>query len=282
MQTGSYKRPIHPMKLIILLSIALLAALIFAVCLARARREAAEREEAPLAVRLVVSDGLRTLETVIRPARLALTVVNAREGSTYDAVYRIGDGPERRIRGLRSGEERDLSYEFAFLREYGPAELRGYIACSDDPSERVDIDTTVWMAYFPAYRFLPVFRVGGKEDIPLNEHFLTIGDEGTIELPYSPHDTFLPVSARVTALPSISCPITLHEDKASNRDNAKALRKAMEIIYNAKRTPGSWLNDTEAEFIRARQARNRGCYDFDSRPVQTRPLPTIANHVPTL
>ena len=73
-----------------------------------------------------------------------------------------------------------------------------------------------------------------------------------------------------------------HENKASNRDNAKALRKAMEIIYNAKRTPGSWLNDTEAEFIRARQARNRGCYDFDSRPVQTRPLPTIANHVPTL
>ena len=218
MQTGSYKRPIHPMKLIILLSIALLAALIFAVCLARARREAAEREEAPLAVRLVVSDGLRTLETVIRPARLALTVVNAREGSTYDAVYRIDDGPEYRIRSIRGGEEIDLSYALAFLREYGEAHLKGHVAPSAASSERIAIGTTVWMSYLPACHFLPVFRVGGKEDIPLNEHFLTIGDEGTIELPYSPHDTFLPVSARVTALPSISCPITLHEDKASNRD----------------------------------------------------------------
>ena len=73
-----------------------------------------------------------------------------------------------------------------------------------------------------------------------------------------------------------------HENKTSNRDNAKALRKAMEIIYNAKRTPGGWLNDTEAEFIRARQARNRGGYDFDSRSVATRPLPTIANHTPNM
>ena len=207
------------MQLIILLSIFLLSALVFGVCVWRSREgHAADENDAPLAVRVVVSDGMRTLDRVLREARFSLTVVNGPADAAYEAVFRIGDGPERRIRGLRSGEERDLSYEFAFLREYGPAELRGYIACSDDPSERVDIDTTVWMAYFPAYRFLPVFRVGGKEDIPLNEHFLTIGDEGTIELPYSPHDTFLPVSARVTALPSISCPITLHEDKASNRD----------------------------------------------------------------
>ena len=207
------------MQLIILLSIFLLSALVFGVCVWRSREgHAADENDAPLAVRVVVSDGMRTLDRVLREARFSLTVVNGPADAAYEAVYRIGEGPERRIRGLRSGEERDLSYEFAFLREYGPAELKGYIARSDDPSERVDIDTTVWMAYFPAYRFLPVFRVGGKEDIPLNEHFLTIGDEGTIELPYSPHDTFLPVSARVTALPSISCPITLHEDKASNRD----------------------------------------------------------------
>lgn len=207
------------MQLIILLSITLLAALVFGVCVWRSREgHAADENDAPLAVRVVVLDGMRTLERVLREARFFLTVVNGPADATYEAVFRIGDGPERRIRGLRSGEERDLSYEFAFLREYGPAELKGYIARSDDPSDRVDIDTTVWMAYFPAYRFLPVFRVGGKEDIPLKEHFLSIGDEGSIELPYSPHDTFLHVSARVTALPSISCPITLHEDKASNRD----------------------------------------------------------------
>lgn len=207
------------MQFIILSSIALLSALVFGVCVWCLREgHAANENDAPLAVRLVVSDGMRTLERVLREARFSLTVVNGRADATYEAVYRIGEGPERRIRGLRDGEPWDLSYEFAFLREYGPAELKGYIARSDDPSERVDIDTTVWMAYFPAYRFLPVFRVGGKEDIPLKEHFLSIGDEGSIELPYSPHDTFLPVSARVTALPSISCPITLHEDKASNRD----------------------------------------------------------------
>ena len=268
MQTGSYKRPIHPMKLIILLSIALLAALIFAVCLARARREAAEGEEAPLAVRLVVSDGLRTLETVTRPARLALTVVNAREGSTYDAVYRIDDGPEYRIRSIRGGEEIDLSYALAFLREYGEAHLKGHVAPSDAPSERIAIDTTVWMSYLPACHFLPEFRVGEKKDYPIGEHRFTVGDEGAIALSYSPRDTFLHVSAEVTHFPSIDCPIVLHKDEASNRDGL--FRLPFKIMREGACTLTVLLEN----------GRDRTVYDYRISGAPASPSPQAIIHVP--
>ena len=257
------------MQLIILLSIFLLSALVFGVCVWRSREgHAADENDAPLAVRVVVSDGMRTLERVLREARLSLTVVNAREGSTYDAFYRIDDGPEYRIRSIRGGEEIDLSYALAFLREYGPAELKGYIARSDDPSERVDIDTTVWMAYFPAYRFLPEFRVGEKKDYPIGEHRFTVGDEGAIALSYSPRDTFLHVSAEVTHFPSIDCPIVLHKDEASNRDGL--FRLPFKIMREGACTLTVLLEN----------GRDRTVYDYRISGAPASPSPQAIIHVP--
>ena len=152
---------------------------------------------AGLSVTLTGTDGVRTLERVLRLPELALTVTGGREASVYEARLSVNGGRERTLRSIWNDVPKDLSGELLSFREYGEITVRGYLCDPSSPTVRIGIDTTLWMAYVPAETG-PLTLVLGETDGPLpDKALLTAGQSGTLELRYTPEDTFLHVELSV-------------------------------------------------------------------------------------
>ncbi len=177
-------------NLIIVLSLALCGTL----SCGKGHVDTEEPGEGPLAVRIAVTDGLRNLETVLRQPGLVLTVENGDEGTGYEAVFSINGGSPRTVHDIWDSVPKDLGGEFLSIREYGSISFEGYLADPTAPQKRVLLDTTLWMAYAPAQREAARIRTEQRDEILSADMLFTVGESGTIEVGYSPSDTFLPIS----------------------------------------------------------------------------------------
>lgn len=201
------------MKPCILLAVILVCAAVLYSCVRRSV-ETEPYETAPLAVKLTVLDGMRTVDKVLRLPSLSVTVVNGRDDAEYQAHFRLDDGPERTVHSIWNGVEKDLSGEFLSLTGYGCASLRGYLIDTDRPTERIPIDTLVWMAYAPARRSAFSVHTREREEPLLPGTSFIVGESGTLELGYTPEDTFLHVNITTGE----DGPLMLLEEEAVNRD----------------------------------------------------------------
>lgn len=200
------------MKPYIPLTIILICALVFYACVRRSL-ETEPYDEAPLAVKLTVSDGMRTVDKVLRLPALSVTVVNGRDEAEYEALFRLDDGPERTVHSIWNGVEKDLSGELLSLTGYGCVSLKGYLIDKERPTERIPIDTLVWMAYAPALRSAVSIHSAEREETLLPGTSFTVGESGTLELNYTPEDTFLHVMITVGE----DSPLVLLDRAAVNR-----------------------------------------------------------------
>ena len=154
-------------------------------------------QETPLAAEFHVVDGIRTLDKVLRRPELSVTVKGGDDDTVYEALFRIGDGPERTVRSIWNGVPKDFSGELLSFSEYGPLTLKGYLIDTGDPAVRIPLDTTVWMAYAPARHGGLTVKSESREE-PLAEGTLfTAGETGTLEVGYTPEDTFLHIGVSV-------------------------------------------------------------------------------------
>ena len=188
------------MKPIFILSIMDLVALLLPWVLVscdRRRLDVGPKEEAPLAVKVEAVDGIRTIERVLRSPSLAVTVVNGGDQATYEAVFSVNGGPERTVRSIWNGVLKDLSGELLGLDGYGPIDIKGYLYDTAVLTERIPLDTTVWMAYAPATRGALLVSTPRREEPVGNGTVLEVGESGTLELRYTPEDTFLHVGLSV-------------------------------------------------------------------------------------
>ena len=180
------------MKPYILLSVFLLCSVALAACMSVAH-ESGPLEGGPVAVKLLVTDGMRTADKILRRPVLTLTVENGPEEAVYEMVFHIGDGDERTLHNIWSGVEKDLSGELLSLSEYGSVVFKGYLFDTANPTERIPVDTLVWMSYVPATRGDVLIR-RQETEVPLEDGLLlAVGESGFLELGYTPEDTFLPV-----------------------------------------------------------------------------------------
>ena len=167
----------------------------------------------PFRVELRVEDGMRTLDRVLLRPRLTLTVSGGGEDALYEALLRLGNGPERTVRHIWSGVPKDLSGEILSLSDCGSVTVTGYVHDTADPSERMPFEGVVRMSYAPAeMEPFVVVTPSGREPL-LDGMTLTEGTSGTMETAYSPEDTYLHIALSVKDAPA---PLLIESSEASN------------------------------------------------------------------
>ena len=167
----------------------------------------------PFRVELQVEDGMRTLDRVLLRPRLTLTVSGGGEDALYEALLRLGNGPERTVRHIWSGVPKDLSGEILSLSDCGSVTVTGYVHDTADPSERMPFEGGVRMSYAPAeMEPFVVVTPSGREPL-LDGMTLTEGTSGTMETAYSPEDTYLHIALSVKDAPA---PLLIESSEASN------------------------------------------------------------------
>lgn len=184
------------MKRHTILLILITASVLSSSCVRRPLDEGPERE-APLAAEFHVVDGIRTLDKILRRPELSVTVTGGADDTVYEALFRIGDGPERTVRSIWNGVPKDLSGELLSFSEYGPLTLTGYLIDTGDPAVRIPLDTTVWMAYAPASRGPLTVKTEDRDEPLSGGTVFTAGETGTLEVSYTPEDTFLHIGVSV-------------------------------------------------------------------------------------
>lgn len=162
-----------------------------------------------------VTDGLRTLDRVLRQPSLVMTLRGADDQATYEGRLRIGSSPERTLRNIWNGVPRDLSGELLSLSAFGKAVITGYLFSGTDPGKRIPFETTVWMEYSPAH-LEAVLLYYDREIVMLSDGaVLRQGEGGEILAEYSPADTYLHIALETAGEDS---PIVFAPELALNRE----------------------------------------------------------------
>lgn len=199
------------MKPILLLaSLFLVAAIVLVACVRHSIDNTIE-DEHPLAVTVLATDGMRTLEKILRMPSLTITVANGSDETCYEAAFRVNDGPERTVRNIWNGVPKDLSGEFLSQTEYGAIYIKGFLIDTSAPSERIAIDTVLWMAYAPSLHSTVSIVTPDRDETLLPETAFSVGETGHLEMRYTPEDTFLPISITVPE----GSPLALHGELLS-------------------------------------------------------------------
>jgi hypothetical protein len=208
--------------------------------------EEAPRDEAPLRVRVEVTDGIRTVDRLLRRPELVITVLNGSDDTSYEAVFSINDGPERTVRSIWNGVPKDLSGELLSLSGYGPVSLKGYLYDTAVLTGRVPLDTTLWIAYAPAARGSTLILTPDREEPLVTGSVFTVGESGTLEIAYTPGDTFLHIDLSVPE----GSPLVLSADGAANRGGRFSIpfsvRDAGESVITLSTRNGR--DETSAEY----------------------------------
>lgn len=166
-------------------------------------------------VELEVTDGLRTLDRVLRQPSLVMTLRGADEGATYEGRLRIGSSPERTLRHIWNGVPRDLSGELLSMSAFGKAVITGYLFSGTDPGRRIPFGTTVWMEYSPARLDAVMLFYDNEITLLSDGAVLRAGEGGEILADYSPADTYLHIALET---PGEESPIVFAPELALNRD----------------------------------------------------------------
>ena len=164
-------------------------------------------------VEFEVTDGVRTLNRVLRQPSLVMTLRGADSGATYGGRLRVGNAPEREIRHIWNDVPRDLSGELLSLSAFGKARVQGYLFDEASPSERIPFEVTVWMEYAGAELADVSLRMG-ETLIPLSGGAaLAKGDYGELLATYAPSDTYLHIGVETDQ----DGPLLFSPEMATNR-----------------------------------------------------------------